>query len=125
MQPYLKLDHIDKTFTRGSSTTEVLRDINMTIEQGEYVSIIGHSGCGKSTLLNIVAGLTPATVGGALLEGREVNSPGPDRAVVFQNHSLLPWLTVYDNVKLGVNKVFGRTKRRAERHAWTMHNLDL
>jgi nitrate/nitrite transport system ATP-binding protein len=68
--------------------------------------------------------LTPATVGGALLEGREVNSPGPDRAVVFQNHSLLPWLTVYDNVKLGVNKVF-RSKSRAERHDWTMHNLDL
>jgi nitrate/nitrite transport system ATP-binding protein len=122
---YLRFDHIGKTFTRGPATTEVLRDINMTIEQGEYVSIIGHSGCGKSTLLNVVAGLTPATVGGAILEGREVNSPGPDRAVVFQNHSLLPWLTVYDNVKLGVNKVFGRTKSRAERHAWTMHNLDL
>ena len=122
---YLLLDHIGKTFSRGSATTEVLREINMTIEQGEYVSIIGHSGCGKSTLLNVVAGLTPATVGGAILEGREVNSPGPDRAVVFQNHSLLPWLTVYDNVKLGVNKVFGRTKSRAERHDWTMHNLDL
>ena len=124
MTPYLQLDHIGKTFTRGAATTEVLRDIKMTIEQGEYVSIIGHSGCGKSTLLNIVAGLTPATVGGALLEGREVNSPGPDRAVVFQNHSLLPWLTVYDNVRLGVNKVF-RTRSRAERHDWTMHNLDL
>jgi nitrate/nitrite transport system ATP-binding protein len=124
MTPYLQLDHIGKTFTRGSATTEVLRDIKMTIERGEYVSIIGHSGCGKSTLLNIVAGLTTATVGGALLEGREVNSPGPDRAVVFQNHSLLPWLTVYDNVKLGVNKVF-RSKSRAERHDWTMHNLDL
>lgn len=124
MMPYLQLDHIGKTFTRGAATTEVLVDIKMTIEQGEYVSIIGHSGCGKSTLLNIVAGLTPATVGGALLEGREVNSPGPDRAVVFQNHSLLPWLTVYDNVRLGVNKVF-KSKRRAERHDWTMHNLDL
>jgi nitrate/nitrite transport system ATP-binding protein len=124
MTPYLQLDHIGKTFTRGAATTEVLRDIRMTIERGEYVSIIGHSGCGKSTLLNIVAGLTPATVGGALLEGREVNSPGPDRAVVFQNHSLLPWLTVYDNVRLGVNKVF-RSKSRAERHDWTMHNLDL
>src|SRR5260221_6431799 len=122
---YLQFDHIGKTFARGSSTTEVLRDITMTIEQGEYVSIIGHSGCGKSTLLNIVAGLTPATVGGALLEGREVNSPGPDRAVVFQNHSLLPWLTVYDKVKLGVNKAFGGTRNLEARHAWTMHNLDL
>ena len=60
-----------------------------------------------------------------LLEDREVNEPGPDRAVVFQNHSLLPWLTVYDNVRLGVDKVFSRTKTRAERDAWTLHNLDL
>jgi len=125
MTPFLQFDHIGKTFSRGSSVTEVLVDIKMTIDEGEYVSIIGHSGCGKSTLLNIIAGLTPATVGGALLEGHEVNAPGPDRAVVFQNHSLLPWLTVYDNVKLAVNKVFGKTKTRAERHSWTMHNLDL
>ncbi len=106
MTAYLKLDHIDKIFTRGAATTEVLKDINLTIEKGEYVSIIGHSGCGKSTLLNIIAGLTGASTGGVLLENREVNSPGPDRAVVFQNHSLLPWLTVYENVRLGVDKVF-------------------
>ena len=125
MQAYLKLDHIDKTFTRGNASTEVLKDINLTIEKGEYVSIIGHSGCGKSTLLNIVAGLTDATMGGVLLENREVNSPGPDRAVVFQNHSLLPWLTVYENVRLGVDKVFASSKSRGERDAWTMHNLNL
>ncbi len=125
MAPYLKLDHIDKSFSRGSSSTEVLKDINLSIEKGQYVSIIGHSGCGKSTMLNIVAGLTTATTGGVLLEGREVNSPGPDRAVVFQNHSLLPWLSVYDNVRLGVDKVFSKTKSRTERHDWTMHNLNL
>jgi nitrate/nitrite transport system ATP-binding protein len=125
MQPYLKLDHIDKVFTRGNASTEVLKDVYLTIEKGEYVSIIGHSGCGKSTLLNIVAGLTNATMGCVLLENREVNSPGPDRAVVFQNHSLLPWLTVYENVRLGVDKVFARTKSRAERDAWVMHNLNL
>ena len=125
MQAYLKLDHIDKTFTRGNATTEVLKDINLTIEKGEYVSIIGHSGCGKSTLLNIVAGLTDTTQGCVLLENREVNSPGPDRAVVFQNHSLLPWLTVYENVRLGVDMVFASTKTRAERDAWVMHNLNL
>jgi nitrate/nitrite transport system ATP-binding protein len=125
MQPYLKLDHISKTFTRGAFETEVLTDITLTIEQGEYVSIIGHSGCGKSTLLNIVAGLVSATQGGAILEGHEVNEPGPDRAVVFQNHSLLPWLTVYGNVRLAVDKVFSGQKSRADRHAWTMHNLDL
>jgi nitrate/nitrite transport system ATP-binding protein len=122
---YLQIDHVDKVFTRGSTKSEVLKDINLTVEKGDYVSIIGHSGCGKSTLLNIVAGLTDATQGGVLLEGREVNSPGPDRAVVFQNHSLLPWLTVYDNVRLGVDKVFGSSKTRAERNEWTMHNLSL
>jgi nitrate/nitrite transport system ATP-binding protein len=122
---YLQIDHVDKVFTRGSTRSEVLKGINLTVEKGDYVSIIGHSGCGKSTLLNIVAGLTDATQGGVLLEGREVNSPGPDRAVVFQNHSLLPWLTVYDNVRLGVDKVFSSSKTRAERDAWTMHNLNL
>jgi nitrate/nitrite transport system ATP-binding protein len=122
---YLKIDHVDKTFTRGAQETEVLTGITVSIEKGEYVSIIGHSGCGKSTLLNIVAGLTRATNGGVLLENKEVNDPGPDRAVVFQNHSLLPWLTVYDNVRLAVDKVFSSTKSRKERHAWTMHNLEL
>jgi nitrate/nitrite transport system ATP-binding protein len=125
MSGYLKIDRVDKTFTRGSQQTEVLKDITLSIDRGEYVSIIGHSGCGKSTLLNIVAGLVRSTVGGVLLEEREVNEPGPDRAVVFQNHSLLPWLTVYDNVRLAVDKVFSGTKSRAERHAWTTHNLDL
>jgi nitrate/nitrite transport system ATP-binding protein len=122
---YLKLDHIDKSFMRGSAETKVLKDITLTIERGEHVSLIGHSGCGKSTLLNIVAGLTQATIGGVLLENREVDEPGPDRAVVFQNHSLLPWLTVYDNVRLAVDKVFSATKSRAERRAWILHNLDL
>jgi nitrate/nitrite transport system ATP-binding protein len=122
---YLKIDHVDKTFVRGARTTDVLRDITVGIGKGEYVSIIGHSGCGKSTLLNIVAGLTPVTAGAVLLEDKEVNDPGPDRAVVFQNHSLLPWLTVYDNVRLAVDKVFSAGKSRAERHAWTMHNLEL
>ena len=125
MANYLQVDHLSKTFTRGAQETEVLHDITLTINKGDYVSSIGHSGCGKSTLLNIVAGLVPATLGGVLLENREVNDPGPDRAVVFQNHSLLPWLTVYDNVAIAVNKVFGSKKSRAERHAWIMHNLDL
>jgi nitrate/nitrite transport system ATP-binding protein len=125
MAAYLKIDHVDKVFWTGSTQTEVLKEITLSVEQGEYVSIIGHSGCGKSTLLNIVAGLTPATTGGILLEDREVNEPGPDRAVVFQNHSLLPWLTVYDNVRLAVDKVFSGRKTRADRHAWTIHNLEL
>jgi nitrate/nitrite transport system ATP-binding protein len=122
---YLKIDHVDKTFLRGAQETEVLSDVTVEVEKGEYVSIIGHSGCGKSTLLNIVAGLTPVTTGAVLLENKEVNEPGPDRAVVFQNHSLLPWLTVYDNVRLAVDKVFSSAKSRSERDAWTMHNLEL
>ncbi len=125
MAAYLKLDHIDKTFRRGTVESEVLKDINLDIAKGEVISIIGHSGCGKSTLLNLIAGLTQVTSGGVLLEDREVNAPGPERAVVFQNHSLLPWLTVYENVSLAVNKVFGGVKSRAQRHAWIMHNLDL
>jgi nitrate/nitrite transport system ATP-binding protein len=125
MTSYLKIDHVDKSFTRGAAETEVLKDIVLGIEKGEYVSIIGHSGCGKSTLLNIVAGLLPVTTGAVLLENKEVNDPGPDRAVVFQNHSLLPWLTVYNNVRLAVDKVFSGIKSRQERHDWTMHNLNL
>src|SRR6187397_2650150 len=125
MTPYLKIDHVDKSFTRGAFVTDVLRDVSLEVGQGEFVSMIGHSGCGKTTLLNIVAGLVPITQGAVLLENREVNAPGPDRAVVFQNHSLLPWLTVYENVRLGVDKVFASTKTRAERDAWVMHNLNL
>jgi nitrate/nitrite transport system ATP-binding protein len=125
MAPYLKLDHIDKIFTRGAQTTDVLKNITLGIDKGEFVCMIGHSGCGKSTLLNIVAGLVEVTSGGVLLENREVNAPGPDRAVVFQNHSLLPWLTVYDNVKLAVDKVFSGRQSSADRHAWTLHNLEL
>ncbi len=122
---YLQISHVGKTFSRGAASTEVLTDVSLDIAKGEYISIIGHSGCGKSTLLNIVAGLTDATIGGVILDGREVNSPGPDRAVVFQNHSLLPWLSVYDNVRLAVDKVFSGTRSRSERHAWTLHNLEL
>ena len=122
---YLKIESVDKYFDRGGVRSEVLKDISIDIAQGEVISIIGHSGCGKSTLLNLIAGLTEVSSGGIQLEGREVNGPGPERAVVFQNHSLLPWLTVYENVNLAVSKVFGRTKTGAERHEWIMQNLDL
>ena len=124
MAAYLKLDHVTKSFRRGSVQTDVLDDINLDISKGEFVSIIGHSGCGKSTLLNLVAGLTRVTSGGVLLEQCEVNAPGPERAVVFQNHSLLPWLTVYDNVRLAVDKVH-KGKLKTWRHDWTLHNLAL
>lgn len=122
MSGYLKIENIDKVFPGGA---KVLENVSLRVAQGEFISIIGHSGCGKSTLLNIVAGLTSATSGAVLLEEREVNAPGPDRAVVFQNHSLLPWLSAYDNVRLAVDKVFGATLSRAERREWTLHNLAL
>lgn len=125
MQSFLKIDHIGISFDTPKGKLEVLRDIKLDIAEGEFVSLIGHSGCGKSTVLNIVAGLLRASTGGVLLEAREVTEPGPDRAVVFQHHSLLPWLSVYDNVRLAVDQVFGKTRTRRERDEWTRHNLTL
>lgn len=122
---YLSIENVGISFTRAGRTNEVLRDVSVKIDKGEFVSLIGHSGCGKSTVLNIVAGLLKASTGGVLLENKEVNSPGPDRAVVFQNHSLLPWLTVRENVALAVEKVFKGRKSRAERAEWIDHNLAL
>ena len=121
---HLKIDRVFKSFASAGRENAVLADVSLKVEKGEFVSIIGHSGCGKSTLLNLVAGLTEVTTGVITLDGREVSKPGPDRAVVFQNHSLLPWLSVYDNVKLAVAKVHPN-KTRAERHDWIMANLDL
>ena len=123
-KPYLSLTLVNKSFTRGAVTSEVLRGINLDVMKGEYVSLIGHSGCGKSTLLNIIAGLTPASSGGVLLEEKYVTNPGPDRAVVFQNHSLLPWLTVYENVQLAVDKVW-RSESRAKRQERILAALNL
>lgn len=125
MTSYLSIERIDKSFQRGGLASQVLRDINLSIDKGEFISIIGHSGCGKSTVLNIVAGLLDATTGGVILDGKEVAGPGPDRSMVFQNHSLLPWLTVYENVEVAVNKLFKRSMSRAERRDWIEHNLKL
>ena len=122
---HLDLSQVGISFTRGGKTTEVLRDVNLKLAKGEFVSIIGHSGCGKSTVLNIVAGLLKASTGAVLLDGKEVSSPGPERAVVFQNHSLLPWLTVRENVALAVDKVPKGKKTRTERAQWIEHNLAL
>jgi nitrate/nitrite transport system ATP-binding protein len=120
---YVQIENVYKSFG-GDTGTEVLRDVSLIVRKGEFVSIIGHSGCGKSTLLNIVAGLTQATSGNVFVDSREVVEPGPDRAVVFQNHSLLPWLSVYQNVRLAVDKIFGALPK-AERHEWTLRNLEL
>ena len=120
---YLCISQVDMTFTGASGVNPVLKGISLDVKRGEYISLIGHSGCGKSTVLNIVAGLLRCTSGGVLVDDREVNEPGPDRAVVFQNHSLLPWLTVYQNVEIAVEKIFGATRTASERREWILHNL--
>ncbi|MCC2635007.1 MAG: nitrate transporter ATP-binding protein [Ramlibacter sp.] len=123
MSGYLTLSRVDMTFPGPNGGNPVLQGIDLDVRRGEYISLIGHSGCGKSTVLNIVAGLLKATSGGVIVDNREVNAPGPDRAVVFQNHSLLPWLTVYQNVEIAVDKIFRRTRSAAERKEWILHNL--
>ena len=125
MTPYLELTDVDIDFPTDNGPFKALQNVNLKMQQGEFVSLIGHSGCGKSTVLNIVAGLYQATKGGVLLENREVNEPGPERAVVFQNHSLLPWLTSYQNVELAVKQVFQGDKSPAEMKEWINHNLEL
>ncbi|KTG16195.1 MULTISPECIES: ABC transporter ATP-binding protein [unclassified Guyparkeria] len=122
---HLELTGVDIEFPTPKGPFQALDDINLKVDEGEFISLIGHSGCGKSTVLNIVAGLHQATRGGVLLDGREVDQPGPERAVVFQNHSLLPWLTVYQNVELAVKKVFKGRMSRAEMRDWINHNLAL
>lgn len=124
-QIHLELTKVGIEFPTPKGPFCALRDVDLKIKKGEFVSLIGHSGCGKSTVLNIVAGLYQATTGGVVLNGREVNEPGPERAVVFQNHSLLPWLTAYENVELGVKRVFRGKKTKTEMRAWIEHNLEL
>jgi len=122
---YLSLSQVSIEFPTKQGVFKALDSVNLKIQEGEFISLIGHSGCGKSTVLNIVAGLLNATEGGVILENKEVNEPGPDRAVVFQNHSLFPWLTVYENVELAVKQVFKKQKNKREMDEWIRHNLEL
>ena len=106
-EKFIEIQNVAQTFKTQKGFFPALRDINLTVAKGEFVTLIGHSGCGKSTLLNLIAGLTMPTAGTLLCANREIAGPGPERAVVFQNHSLLPWLTCFENVYLGVERVFG------------------
>lgn len=114
----VQIENVGQTFEitqkRKKSTFTALRDIHLDIFEGESISLIGHSGCGKSTLLNLIAGLTRPTSGVMLCDGREIAGPGPERAVVFQNHSLLPWLSCFDNVHLAVERVFSAKESKAK-----------
>ena len=111
---YIEVQGVAQTFKTSKGTFPALRDIHLTVAKGEFVALIGHSGCGKSTLLNLIAGLTTPTQGTLLCANREIAGPGPERAVVFQNHSLLPWLTCFENVYLAVERVFGARENRAQ-----------
>lgn len=125
MEKYLNIDHVSIEFPTPNGPFKALDNVSLKIDKGEFVSIIGHSGCGKSTVMNIVGGLYQATSGGVILEGKEVNEPGPDRAIVFQNHSLFPWLTAYENVELAVKSVFKGQKSKQEMKEWIDHNIEL
>src|SRR5688572_33258713 len=109
---YLRIENVGMSFETRKGTFSAIERIDLTVKKGEFVALIGHSGCGKSTLLNLVAGLLHPTEGGILLAEREIGGPGPDRGVVFQNHSLLPWLTCFDNVYLAVERVFEDKKEK-------------
>ncbi|AFY72265.1 nitrate transport ATP-binding subunits C and D [Synechococcus sp. PCC 7502] len=122
--PFLEIDHVDRIFPTKEGDYIAISNVDLKVNKGEFVTLIGHSGCGKSTLLNIIAGLDRATNGGIVLEGKEVRKPGPDRMMVFQNHSLLPWLTVRQNIALAVNRVF-KQKSKKERSQIVEEHIDL
>ena len=122
---FIEIQDVEQTFKTAKGQFPALRDINLTVAKGEFVTLIGHSGCGKSTLLNLIAGLLVPTGGALLCDNREIAAPGPERAVVFQNHSLLPWLTCFENVHLAVERVFGARESKAQLKARTQAALEL
>lgn len=106
MSSYLELSKLTKVYNTSKGPSVIVKDFDLKIGKGEFIALIGHSGCGKSTVLSMVAGLNTPTSGGIILAGKEVTGPGPDRGVVFQSPCLLPWMTAYENVKMGVDQVF-------------------
>jgi len=122
---FIDISGVEMAFRTKKGVFQALRGIDLAVRKGEFVSLIGHSGCGKSTLLNLVAGLLQPTAGVLLCANREIAGPSPERAVVFQNHSLLPWLTCYENIHLGVERVFGGVETRARLRERTLDALAL
>jgi len=124
-KPFVLVQDAEMVFTSRKGRFHALREINLEVQRGEFITLIGHSGCGKSTLLNLIAGLLTPTGGGLICDGREIAAPGPERAVVFQNHSLLPWLTCFDNVYLAVERVFGAEETKTQLKQRTQEALEL
>ena len=125
MSHFIDIEQAEMVFHTKKGSFHALRDINLSIDKGEFVALIGHSGCGKSTLLNLIAGLLSPTSGGLICDNREIAGPGPERAMVFQNHSLLPWLTCYQNVHLAVERVFAAKENKEQLKQRTLAALEL
>ena len=125
MTHFIEIQGAEMVFTTRKGSFHALRDIHLTVDKGEFVTLIGHSGCGKSTLLNLIAGLTKPTSGVLLCDNREITAPGPERGVVFQNHSLLPWLSCFENVHLAVERVFGAADTKTQMRVRTQAALEL
>src|SRR5580765_7489898 len=119
--PYLEIRNVSKGFGANGARAEVLRDINLSVDKGEFVAIVGYSGAGKTTLINLISGLLVPDGGTVKLNDLEITAPGPDRGVVFQNYSLLPWLTVFENILLAIEQCFpnwavAKKRQHVERH---------
>jgi bicarbonate transport system ATP-binding protein len=124
IQPLLRFNGLGKTYPTPTGPYPVLENVNLEVNQGEFICVIGHSGCGKSTLLNMVSGFATPTSGAVLLNGKPIERPGPDRMVVFQGYALLPWLTAYENVYLGIDSVKPKLDK-GEKHDITVEHLEL
>jgi nitrate/nitrite transport system ATP-binding protein len=124
-QKFIEVQQVEMLFDTRKGPFHALTGVNLKVARGEFITLIGHSGCGKSTLLNLLAGLTRATEGVLICAGREIAGPAPERAVVFQNHSLLPWLTCFENVYLAVERVFGAREPKEKLRARTTDALAL
>ncbi|MCT7992054.1 ATP-binding cassette domain-containing protein, partial [Laspinema olomoucense] len=121
-KPFVVFENVSKTYKSARGSHTVLQDVNLTVNRGEFICVIGHSGCGKSTLLNMVSGFNTPSTGSVTVGGEPVLKPGPDRMVVFQNYALLPWLSAFENVYLGVNEVYPQ-KSKLEKEAIVRDHL--